>query len=581
MDKQMPVSLDLIDPNPYQPRQAEDPAVVAEIAESIQRHGLMQVPTARAAEGGRYQLAFGHTRLAAVRLNGEPRMPLIIRDLSDLQMFELGVAENIKRRDLNPIEQARAMHRYMQEFGKNSVETGEFFNVSPEKVRNTIRLLNLPEKIQNSVAEGEITQNGARRLLTIQRVAPEKIEHVAKDLKGSVDPENVISSALRDTGNAVEMWPNWKTREEPHAGEHLWSLRLPAEQFPHKYLPTLRAAEAAKALGIEFTADSRRDLEAWIGAFLEIHPKLGGGHWFNKHGSHRIDGDVAEFLIAQGEPPEQIERIAHLLNPPACNVCPFYAKVNGTHFCTFKACHSRKVRAWQENELQKTSRKLKIAIYDPAADGKESVVLEKYKEAHMKLVQASHADLRLKKGSTWNPFDGVPHGLVIIAVGAAVKKLQEKEKSNGSGRSQDNESYYAEQRRLRIVREARREAMNTFLWNIATPAFQVLLSEVSSLEFLNRLTDRVVAGVPAEEPDRKTRKAERLDFYRRAILFELLDDVGMWDISQKTKPVAALARHLQGVATSWGVKLPRNWMDMAAEADKGIKILPEAEIGKA
>src|SRR3990172_290827 len=93
MDKQMPVSLDLIDPNPYQPRQAEDPAVVAEIAESIQRHGLMQVPTARAAEGGRYQLAFGHTRLAAVRLNGEPRMPLIIRDLSGLQMFELGGAE--------------------------------------------------------------------------------------------------------------------------------------------------------------------------------------------------------------------------------------------------------------------------------------------------------------------------------------------------------------------------------------------------------------------------------------------------------------------------------------------------------
>src|SRR5688572_15649036 len=137
MEKQVLIPVNLIDHNPYQPRQVEDAGAVAEIAESIKRNGLMQVPSARKA-GSRYQLAFGHTRLAAFKLNGEDCMPLIVRDLSDLQMFELGVAENIKRRDLNYVEQAEAMRRYMVEFGKTSVQAGEFFNVSEEVVRGTV-----------------------------------------------------------------------------------------------------------------------------------------------------------------------------------------------------------------------------------------------------------------------------------------------------------------------------------------------------------------------------------------------------------------------------------------------------------
>ena len=133
------VDVDRIIPNPWQPRQGEDPAVVAELAASIKKNGLMQIPSARRVNG-HYQLAFGHTRLAAFKLNGETSMPLFERELTDLQMFEMGVSENIKRRDLNPIEEAEAMRRYMADFDKNSVETAEFFNCSPEKVRSTVRL---------------------------------------------------------------------------------------------------------------------------------------------------------------------------------------------------------------------------------------------------------------------------------------------------------------------------------------------------------------------------------------------------------------------------------------------------------
>ena len=136
--KQEFISINLIDPNPYQPRQVEDIGFITEIAASIKKNGLMQVPTARVC-GDRYQLAFGHTRKAAFVMNGETSMPLIINDLTDLQMFELGVAENIKRRDLDPIEEAYAMRRYMDDFGKTSKEAAEFFGVAEETIRQKVR----------------------------------------------------------------------------------------------------------------------------------------------------------------------------------------------------------------------------------------------------------------------------------------------------------------------------------------------------------------------------------------------------------------------------------------------------------
>ena len=130
-----------------------------------------------------------------------------------------------------------------------------------------------------------------------------------------------------------------------------------------------------------------------------------------------------------------------------------------------------------------------------------------------------------------------------------------------------------------MIREARQMALYEFLWNVATPAFECVMSGVTNVDFLEKFADRMVRGVPAEELEKKATKAAKAAFYRRSILFSLLDD-DLWDISQKTKPVTAMAKQLQGVATTWGVKLPKDWMAVAAEADKGIKVPAEAE-GKA
>jgi hypothetical protein len=168
-----------------------------------------------------------------------------------------------------------------------------------------------------------------------------------------------------------------------------------------------------------------------------------------------------------------------------------------------------------------------------------------------------------------------------VVIGATLEKMRkvaEAARSANSSQSQgqSSEEYMVEQKRLRELREARRMAVYEFLWNVATPALQPVMSAVTSVDFLKQFADRVVRGVPAEEPGKKATKAQKAEFYRRAILFSLLDD-DLWDICQKAKPVTAMAKQLQGVATTWGVKLPANWMQVAADIDKGIKVPAEEE----
>jgi len=248
--------------------------------------------------------------------------------------------------------------------------------------------------------------------------------------------------------------------------------------------------------------------------------------------------------------------------------------VNGDHFCAFKECHNRKVKAWQSNELEQAIQSLGIAAYDHKTDGK-FIVLVSYNETHKKLVSNASPDLRLRKGNTYSGFDGVPDGFAIVAVGKIAEKLLTKEASS-SRNDTNSDNYREEQRRLAKMREAHQDATYAFLWNVATLTFAGLLNDVTNVEFLREMSDRMARGVPAEEPNGKSTKAVRLDFYRRALLFSLLDDVlDMWEICQQNNPIVTMAKELQSQAATWGVKLPKNWMEQAAEADKAITVTVE------
>ncbi len=319
MNEQTLIELGKIDANPFQLRLQEDPAAVQEIAASIGKIGLMQVPTARKVDG-RYQLAFGHTRLAAFKLLASQtpdadggiyeHMPLIIRDLTDLQMFELTISENVKRRDLNPIELARAMRRYMDPpFGKTSEQAGEFFAVSAETIRGTVRLLKLPEPVQDQVKSGAMTIGTARKFLTalhIDAMAVKKVQgrvvKLEEPTKEAVEGE--LDEALRHSKSAVEMWQDGH-EGEPRGGTDLWPL-----PWQHNgRLAPLTAAELMATLGARKKVSS-----ALMPDLLNLGQELAAGMV--------IDPARYSEFTAEG-----IERAAHLANPPSCLACPFYTKL--------------------------------------------------------------------------------------------------------------------------------------------------------------------------------------------------------------------------------------------------------------
>ncbi|HWR66097.1 MAG TPA: ParB/RepB/Spo0J family partition protein [Bellilinea sp.] len=198
------IELDFIQPNPWQPREDQDPEAIEKLAQSIQTDGLMQIPTARVMPDSTVQLAFGHRRFAAFQhllkydlYSGKKwsSMPLIIRDLSDEEMFRYAVSENVKRQDLTPIEEAKAMIRYRDEFGKTSAEIGELFGLSDATVRGKIRLLKLPAVVQDLIRRRQISEGAARALIGMYDL-PEYELQAAEDVDGEVKPSDILEIAV-------------------------------------------------------------------------------------------------------------------------------------------------------------------------------------------------------------------------------------------------------------------------------------------------------------------------------------------------------------------------------------------------
>lgn len=161
------LSVDVIDPNPHQPRQHFDHGDLEDLVGSIKMHGVIQPIVVTQNPGGRYELIAGERRLRAAKIAGLEQIPAIIRSATEQEKMELALIENVQRADLNPIEEARAYQRLCDEFGLTQDEVGERMNKSRPQVSNTIRLLQLPEVVQRALAERKISQSNARTLLSL------------------------------------------------------------------------------------------------------------------------------------------------------------------------------------------------------------------------------------------------------------------------------------------------------------------------------------------------------------------------------------------------------------------------------
>lgn len=160
------VSLRLIDPNPFQPRREFDPDKLQELAQSIQLHGILQ-PVVLRRKGKRYQLLAGERRCRAASLAGLEEIPALVKELTDAEMMELAIVENLQRDDLNAIEEAFGYDQLIKQLGMTQEEVAKRIGRSRPHVTNTLRLLQLPQSLQELVSRETISAGHARALLAV------------------------------------------------------------------------------------------------------------------------------------------------------------------------------------------------------------------------------------------------------------------------------------------------------------------------------------------------------------------------------------------------------------------------------
>ncbi|HHW01362.1 MAG TPA: ParB/RepB/Spo0J family partition protein [Thermoanaerobacterales bacterium] len=153
--------------NQNQPRKNFDEQKLNELADSIKEHGILQ-PVILRKKAGTYELVAGERRWRAAQKAGIEKIPAIIKDLSDSDVMEIALIENLQREDLNPLEEAAAYKKLIEEFGMTQEELSKRVGKSRSQIANTVRLLNLDDEIKELISEEKLTAGHARALLAIE-----------------------------------------------------------------------------------------------------------------------------------------------------------------------------------------------------------------------------------------------------------------------------------------------------------------------------------------------------------------------------------------------------------------------------
>ncbi len=164
---------ELIRPNRYQPRIQFPEEELAELSASIREQGILQPLLVRKNTTG-YELIAGERRLRASKLAGLKQVPVVIKDISDKEMLELSIVENIQREALNPLEEAEAYHRLMTEFEMTQEQAAQRVGKSRPAVANTLRLRQLPQPVKDSIMDGSLSMGHARAILGIETATHQK-----------------------------------------------------------------------------------------------------------------------------------------------------------------------------------------------------------------------------------------------------------------------------------------------------------------------------------------------------------------------------------------------------------------------
>lgn len=193
-----------IDPNPTQPRRAFDPQALEELTDSIRIHGVLQPIILRRA-GGRHQVVAGERRLRAAVKAGLTHVPAVVREFSDAEMAEIALVENLQRESLNPLEEAEALQRLIDEFGLTQEEVGLHLGRSRPAVTNALRLLQAGEAVRDAVRGGQLTAGHARALLALggEEMQRDAVARITRRGWSVRETERWVRRALQATDGGV------------------------------------------------------------------------------------------------------------------------------------------------------------------------------------------------------------------------------------------------------------------------------------------------------------------------------------------------------------------------------------------
>ena len=258
------IAVDLIDPNPYQTRRQINETALAELAESIRSSGVVQPVVLRPSANGRFQLVAGERRWLASKRAGKNSVPAVVRQISNEQAMEITIVENLQREDLNPMEQARAFERLSREFGLTQEQIAARTGKDRASIANFIRLLKLPDGLQDALEAGVLSFGHGKVLLSLAGF-PDQLDKAARE---TIDKQ----LSVRQT-------------------EDLVNRLLTPETMPAKSEKTDEVVDPN-------VREAQRTLERALGIKVEIQDRKGKGKIILKYGSLEDFDRILEALGA-------------------------------------------------------------------------------------------------------------------------------------------------------------------------------------------------------------------------------------------------------------------------------------------
>lgn len=206
------IKIEQIVANPFQPRKMFDETAIQELADSIKQHGILQ-PVIVRKKGKKYELVVGERRYRAAQAAGLTKVPAIIKSLTEQQMMELAILENLQREDLTPIEEAEAYQSLIEQLGFTQEELAKRLGKSRPYITNHLRLLNLPDAVRLLVNEGKLSMGHGRTLLGLKN--KKRISELA---------EKVLKQGLnvRQLEALVQLYNEDVSRETPKTKKNIF-----------------------------------------------------------------------------------------------------------------------------------------------------------------------------------------------------------------------------------------------------------------------------------------------------------------------------------------------------------------------